>query len=81
VLADFADLRQVERMAAEVIDRVDRLDVLVNNAGIGFGALGAGRELSRDGYVGSRNPPPDPAHQESAGSLHPAPEIIWKLAW
>jgi NAD(P)-dependent dehydrogenase (short-subunit alcohol dehydrogenase family) len=50
VLADLADLRQVERMAAEVLDGVDRLDVLVNNAGIGFGAPGAGRELSRDGY-------------------------------
>jgi NAD(P)-dependent dehydrogenase (short-subunit alcohol dehydrogenase family) len=27
-----------------------RLDVLVNNAGVGFGAPGAGRELSRVGY-------------------------------
>jgi NAD(P)-dependent dehydrogenase (short-subunit alcohol dehydrogenase family) len=33
-----------------VLDRTDRLDVLVNNAGIGFGAPGRGRELSRDGY-------------------------------
>jgi NAD(P)-dependent dehydrogenase (short-subunit alcohol dehydrogenase family) len=50
VVADLADLRQVERMAAEVFERTDRLDVLVNNAGIGFGAPGAGRELSADGY-------------------------------
>jgi NAD(P)-dependent dehydrogenase (short-subunit alcohol dehydrogenase family) len=50
VLADLADLRQVERMATEVLDQTDRLDVLVNNAGIGFGAPGSGRELSRNGY-------------------------------
>jgi NAD(P)-dependent dehydrogenase (short-subunit alcohol dehydrogenase family) len=50
LLADLADLRQVERMATEVLDGTDRLDVLVNNAGIGFGAPGSGRELSRNGY-------------------------------
>ncbi|MGH8991051.1 MAG: SDR family NAD(P)-dependent oxidoreductase [Acidimicrobiia bacterium] len=50
VVADFADLRQVERMAAGCLEGHDRLDVLVNNAGVGFGAPGAGRELSVDGY-------------------------------
>src|SRR5918999_2843982 len=50
VVADLADLRQVEQLASELLDRTDRLDVLVNNAGIGFGAPGAGRELSADGY-------------------------------
>ena len=50
VVADLADLHQVEQMASELLDRTDRLDVLVNNAGIGFGAPGAGRGLSADGY-------------------------------
>ncbi len=50
VVADLADLRQVDRMAVELLDRLDRIDVLVSNAGVGFGAPGAGRELSADGY-------------------------------
>jgi NAD(P)-dependent dehydrogenase (short-subunit alcohol dehydrogenase family) len=50
VVADLADLRQVDRMATELLDLVDRIDVLVSNAGVGFGAPGAGRELSADGY-------------------------------
>ncbi|WP_203217454.1 SDR family NAD(P)-dependent oxidoreductase [Nocardia arthritidis] len=48
-LADLADLSAVDRLAAEVESRTDRLDVLVNNAGIGFGAPGGARELSADG--------------------------------
>jgi NAD(P)-dependent dehydrogenase (short-subunit alcohol dehydrogenase family) len=47
--ADLADFAQVRRLAADVADRVDGLDVLVNNAGVGFGAPGAPRELSADG--------------------------------
>ena len=50
VLADLADLGEVDRMADELLQRLDRLDVLVNNAGIGFGPPGSGRELSADGY-------------------------------
>jgi NAD(P)-dependent dehydrogenase (short-subunit alcohol dehydrogenase family) len=50
VLADLADLRQVDRMADELLGRLTRLDVLVNNAGIGFGPPGAGQEVSADGY-------------------------------
>ncbi len=49
VRADLAELAQVRRLAAEVGDCTDRLDVLVNNAGIGFGEA-AGRSTSADGY-------------------------------
>jgi NAD(P)-dependent dehydrogenase (short-subunit alcohol dehydrogenase family) len=34
VMADFASLRQVRAMAEEVVHRFDRLDVLLNNAGV-----------------------------------------------
>jgi NAD(P)-dependent dehydrogenase (short-subunit alcohol dehydrogenase family) len=50
VVADLASLDDVRRLAAEVKAATDRLDVLVNNAGVGFGAPGAPRELSRDGH-------------------------------
>jgi NAD(P)-dependent dehydrogenase (short-subunit alcohol dehydrogenase family) len=46
--ADLASLDQVRRLAAEVLEREQRLDVLVNNAGIGFG--GGERMESEDGY-------------------------------
>ncbi len=46
VLADFASLAQVRALAAEVGQRVERLDVLVNNAGGYFKE----RTLSADGY-------------------------------
>ncbi|UGQ11328.1 SDR family NAD(P)-dependent oxidoreductase [Yinghuangia sp. ASG 101] len=49
VVADLADLRAVDVLGDEVTDHIPRLDVLVNNAGVGFGAPGAGREVSRDG--------------------------------
>jgi NAD(P)-dependent dehydrogenase (short-subunit alcohol dehydrogenase family) len=49
--ADFAALEEVRRMAAQVATDQERLDVLVNNAGIGAGAHGGQhRELSRDGF-------------------------------
>lgn len=51
LVADFSDLAAVRRLAAEVTDACDRLDVLVNNAGIGGGDRDrARRETSRDGY-------------------------------
>ncbi|MEV1011452.1 SDR family NAD(P)-dependent oxidoreductase [Streptomyces sp. NPDC049881] len=51
VLADLADLAQVRRMAAEVRDTADRLDGLVNNAGIGGGEPdGVTRRTSADGH-------------------------------
>ena len=49
VAADLADLREVDRLADGVLDTYDRLDVLVNNAGVGFGAPDGPREESADG--------------------------------
>ncbi|MEX2402330.1 MAG: SDR family NAD(P)-dependent oxidoreductase [Rhodothermales bacterium] len=50
VNADFAALDEIRAMADAIAADHDRIDVLVNNAGIGFGAPGSGRETSRDGY-------------------------------
>jgi NAD(P)-dependent dehydrogenase (short-subunit alcohol dehydrogenase family) len=49
VAADLADLHEVDRLADGVLDTYDRLDVLVNNAGVGFGAPDGSREESADG--------------------------------
>jgi NAD(P)-dependent dehydrogenase (short-subunit alcohol dehydrogenase family) len=46
--ADFSSLAQVRGLAERVLAEHDRLDVLVNNAGIGSGS--GRRELSEDGY-------------------------------
>ena len=46
--ADLSSLSEVAELAGEI--RVPRLDVLVNNAGVGFGKDPSKRELSRDGY-------------------------------
>lgn len=49
-VADFASFEEVRRMAEQVTDRVERLDVLINNAGIGGGPKGnRRREVSFDG--------------------------------
>jgi NAD(P)-dependent dehydrogenase (short-subunit alcohol dehydrogenase family) len=50
VVADLAALDDVRRLAAEVKAATATLDVLVNNAGVGFGPPGGARELSRDGH-------------------------------
>jgi NAD(P)-dependent dehydrogenase (short-subunit alcohol dehydrogenase family) len=47
VLADLSNLQQVRDVAAELHQKYPRLDVLINNAGLMFGAE---RELSADGY-------------------------------
>jgi NAD(P)-dependent dehydrogenase (short-subunit alcohol dehydrogenase family) len=44
-LADLASLAQVRRLAADILTRLDRIDVLINNAG----ALHATRKLTVDG--------------------------------
>ena len=49
VQADLGELRQVDRLADEVLRRLDHLDVLVNNAGVGAGADQSRREESADG--------------------------------
>src|SRR2546423_8714736 len=44
--ADFASLAEGRRLAGELLDLHERIDVLVNNAGLVMG----GRELTEDGY-------------------------------
>src|SRR5271157_784204 len=48
--ADLSSLREVNELSQAVRSRVTQLDVLVNNAGVGFGKDGSKRELSQDGY-------------------------------
>ncbi|HLG85466.1 MAG TPA: SDR family NAD(P)-dependent oxidoreductase [Bradyrhizobium sp.] len=49
-LADFASLGAVRTLAAHVQRDHGRLDILINNAGIGVGRPEMPRELSRDGH-------------------------------
>lgn len=49
-LADLASLEQVRKLAAEIKARFERLDRLILNAGLGIGAVAAGRKLSQDGH-------------------------------
>jgi len=49
-VADMAALAAVRGLAEQVRKDVPRLDVLVNNAGIGFGGPGAHRQVSQDGH-------------------------------
>ncbi|GGX00313.1 SDR family NAD(P)-dependent oxidoreductase [Streptomyces chartreusis] len=49
-VADLASLDQVRQLAAHVAGEHPELDVLINNAGVGFGSPGSGRELSADGH-------------------------------
>lgn len=46
--ADFASLDEIRQLAREITEAHVRLDLLINNAGIGFGAPGEGRATSRD---------------------------------
>lgn len=49
--ADFSSLSAIRTMAREILDREPRLDVLVNNAGIGTTVPGGERRMtSQDGY-------------------------------
>ncbi|MFI5955874.1 SDR family NAD(P)-dependent oxidoreductase [Cryptosporangium sp. NPDC051539] len=49
VAADLGSLRAVEELGDEVRRRFPSLDVLVNNAGVGSGPRGQGRQVSADG--------------------------------
>jgi NAD(P)-dependent dehydrogenase (short-subunit alcohol dehydrogenase family) len=49
-LADFSSLEQVHRLAEEIQADHERLDVLINNAGIGAGTSDARREVSQEGH-------------------------------
>ncbi|WP_137931980.1 SDR family oxidoreductase [Mesorhizobium comanense] len=48
--ADLASLAEVRRLAGAVRARTDRLDILINNAGIGTSGQNARRQVSVDGY-------------------------------
>jgi NAD(P)-dependent dehydrogenase (short-subunit alcohol dehydrogenase family) len=49
-VADLASLGDVRDLAAQVQAEVPRLDVLVNNAALGFGTPGEGRQVSAEGH-------------------------------
>lgn len=49
-VADLASLAQVRELGDRVAEAHPELDVLVNNAGVGGGSPGSGREVSADGH-------------------------------
>lgn len=49
-VADLASLAQVRELGDQVARAHPELDVLINNAGVGGGPRGSGRELSADGH-------------------------------
>lgn len=50
VVADLVSLEQTRQLAGQLAREAPALDVLINNAAIGFGRPGAARELSPDGH-------------------------------
>ncbi len=48
--ADLSSLAEVRRLAEAVARATDRLDILINNAGVGTGGGGGRRQTSTDGY-------------------------------
>jgi NAD(P)-dependent dehydrogenase (short-subunit alcohol dehydrogenase family) len=76
-IADLSSQASVRRLAAEVLARYPKLDVLVNNAGAMYGT----RQLTKDGIeqtwavqppgaVSAQQAPPPPAKGERAGPHH-----------
>jgi NAD(P)-dependent dehydrogenase (short-subunit alcohol dehydrogenase family) len=49
-VADLSSLAETARLARQVVECTRTLDVLINNAGVGFGRNGRKREVSRDGH-------------------------------
>lgn len=49
-MADFDSLDAVRTFADQVLELDQQVDVLVNNAAVGFGAPGAPREITADGF-------------------------------
>ena len=49
IRADLASLAEVDALADEVLERFDRLHLLLSNAGVGFGPTDGPREVSHDG--------------------------------
>ncbi|RWD59186.1 MAG: SDR family NAD(P)-dependent oxidoreductase [Mesorhizobium sp.] len=50
LVADLSSLAEVRRLAEAVRARTTRLDILINNAGVGTADGGAKRQVSADGY-------------------------------
>ncbi|RVD73826.1 SDR family NAD(P)-dependent oxidoreductase [Mesorhizobium sp. M4A.F.Ca.ET.029.04.2.1] len=50
LVADLSSLAEVRRLAEAVRARTTRLDILINNAGVGTAGGGAKRQVSADGY-------------------------------
>jgi NAD(P)-dependent dehydrogenase (short-subunit alcohol dehydrogenase family) len=50
VQADLSSLAEVRRLAGAVREQCERLDLLINNAGIGSGGAAGKRETSQDGH-------------------------------
>jgi NAD(P)-dependent dehydrogenase (short-subunit alcohol dehydrogenase family) len=49
-IADLASLTEVRKLAETVATKTDRLDILINNAGVGSGGPGGKRQTSADDY-------------------------------
>jgi NAD(P)-dependent dehydrogenase (short-subunit alcohol dehydrogenase family) len=47
--ADFFSLAEVRRLSQAICESYDKLDILINNAGIGSGGAGGKRQTSQDG--------------------------------
>ncbi|TIW72781.1 MAG: SDR family NAD(P)-dependent oxidoreductase, partial [Mesorhizobium sp.] len=50
LVADLSSLAEVRRLAEAVRARTNRLDILINNAGIGTAGEASKRQVSADGY-------------------------------
>jgi NAD(P)-dependent dehydrogenase (short-subunit alcohol dehydrogenase family) len=50
LIADLASLTEVRKLTEAVSKKTDRLDILINNAGVGSGGPGGKRQTSADGH-------------------------------